>query len=46
MPRTIFPNVPVRDLEETRAFWTQLGHLWEIFHMDEAASEEMTHSGQ
>lgn len=46
MPRTIFPRVPVRDVEKTRAFWTQLAHLWETLHMDGAALEEMTHSGQ
>ncbi len=25
MPRTIFPNIPVKDVQRTRAFWTELG---------------------
>lgn len=37
MPRTIFPNVPVRDVEKTRAFWTQLGFAFDERFCDENA---------
>lgn len=35
MPRTIFPNVPVKDVHRTRLFWTELG-----FAFDERFSDE------
>ncbi len=35
MPRTIFPNVPVKDVQKARLFWTELG-----FAFDERFSDE------
>lgn len=37
MPRTIFPNIPVKDVQKTRAFWTELGFAFDERFCDENA---------
>lgn len=37
MPRTIFPNVPVKDVQRARAFWTDLGFAFDERFCDENA---------
>ena len=37
MPRTIFPNVAVKDVQKSRAFWAQLGFAFDERFCDDNA---------